>query len=320
MHVKLKGVQLPTFSGENKAEFEAWNAAFTAVVDNTNMPVKEKMLRLQNCLRGKALEIVRDLGYSSHAYEKAKEKLERKYGGKRRQTLSHLATLRGLSKVRCHNLEDMEQLLAVIDRKLVALQDGDDNGELRGQHLGLTVKEKLPEEYVRKYKYWLHEQRNGDSFEKLVEWIDTMVQIMDEAREETGEFDKRRNARDGERRHNRGYHAGTHVRKCVVARCKSDHPPWVCPEFKKLSFTQRKELISKSGRCFKCLAAGHTSRGCPRNRKCGVNGCESHGHSSYLHDPDWKNTRNNATPPSQEQPSDRLEERNSSDPAEETRM
>ena len=38
---------------------EAWNATFTAVVDNTDMPVKEKMLRLQNCLRGKALEIVR---------------------------------------------------------------------------------------------------------------------------------------------------------------------------------------------------------------------------------------------------------------------
>ena len=105
MHVKLKGVQLPTFSGENKAEFEGWNAAFTAVVDNSDMPAKEKRQRLQNCLRGKALEIVRDLGYSSHGYEKAKENLLRKYGVKRGQTLSHLATLRGLSKVRRHNLE-----------------------------------------------------------------------------------------------------------------------------------------------------------------------------------------------------------------------
>ena len=59
MHVKLKSVQLPTFSGENKAVFEAWDATFTAVVDNTDMPAKEKMLRLQDCLRGKALEIVR---------------------------------------------------------------------------------------------------------------------------------------------------------------------------------------------------------------------------------------------------------------------
>ena len=45
----------------------------------------------------------------------------------------------------------MEKLLAVIQRILVALQDGDKYGEIKGQHLGLTVKEKLPEEYVREY-------------------------------------------------------------------------------------------------------------------------------------------------------------------------
>ena len=49
-HVKLKGVELPAFSGENKNEFEAWNAAFTSVVDDTDMPVKEKMLRLYETL------------------------------------------------------------------------------------------------------------------------------------------------------------------------------------------------------------------------------------------------------------------------------
>ena len=43
----------------------------------------------------------------------------------------------------------MEELLAVIDQVLVALQDGDEYGEIKGQHLGLTVKEKLLEEYVR---------------------------------------------------------------------------------------------------------------------------------------------------------------------------
>ena len=60
--VKLNGVQLRTFSGDDTTNFEARNAAFTSVVDETNMPIKEKMLRLQNCLEGKALETVKDLG------------------------------------------------------------------------------------------------------------------------------------------------------------------------------------------------------------------------------------------------------------------
>ena len=82
--------------------------------------MKEKVLRLQNCLRGKALEPLRDLGSSSYAYKKAMEKLQRKYGGKRRQNLTHLATLRGLSRVRRHNLEELERLLAILDQILAA--------------------------------------------------------------------------------------------------------------------------------------------------------------------------------------------------------
>lgn len=220
--VKLKGVELPTFSGEDKTEFEAWNAAFTSVVDDTDIPVKEKMLRLQSCLRGKALETVKDLGFTSHAYERAKEKLTRRYGGKRRQSLAHLVTLLGLNKVRRHNLEDMEELLAIIDRILVAIRDSDQSGEMKSQHLGLTVKEKLPEEYVREYKYWLHDRGEEDSFEKLVEWIETRVQVMDEAKEETGQLGKNQNQKPGERR-NRGFGTSSRERHCIVPKCKEDH-------------------------------------------------------------------------------------------------
>ena len=278
--VKLKGVQLPTFSGEDKTKFEPWYAAFASVVDETDIPVKEKMLRLQGCLNGKALETVRDFGFSNNAYERAKEKLKRKYGGKRRQTLTHLTTLRGLPKVRRHNLADMEELLAVLDRILISLQDGDPDGEMRSQHLNLTVKEKLPEEDIRAYKYWLYEHEEDDSFEKLVQWIETRVQIMDEALEETGEFNKRRQ----DKRFNRGFNTMGSRRKCIVDKCTIDHPPWVCSKFKELSVTQRKELIAKTGRCFRCLAAGHRSKNCPRSKKCGIDGCESSGHSNFLHD------------------------------------
>ncbi len=119
--------------------------------------------------------------------------MKRKYGGKQRQTLTHLTTLRGLPKARRHNLPDMEELLSVLDRILIALQDGDIDGEMRSQHLNLTVKEKLPEEDIRAYKHWLHKHDEDDTFEKLVQWIEIRVQIMDEALEESGEFNKKKN-------------------------------------------------------------------------------------------------------------------------------
>ena len=40
--INFKGVVLPTFSGEDKMEFEAWHAAFISVVDESNISVSRK--------------------------------------------------------------------------------------------------------------------------------------------------------------------------------------------------------------------------------------------------------------------------------------
>ena len=42
--VKLKGVDLPKFSGEDKADYEPWRAAFMSVVDVMDIPVGEEVL------------------------------------------------------------------------------------------------------------------------------------------------------------------------------------------------------------------------------------------------------------------------------------
>ena len=86
--------------------------------------------------------MVKDLGFSNNAYEKAKEKLTRKFGGKRRLVLTHMATLRGLPKVRRHNLEDMEALLAVLDRIQVVIQD-DEDGEREKSTFGPCYQRKV---------------------------------------------------------------------------------------------------------------------------------------------------------------------------------
>ena len=62
-------------------------------------------------------------------------------------------------------------------------------------------------------------------------------------------------------------------------------PPWVCTDFKKLNVTQRKELITRNRRCFRCLATGHRAKECQKTRECGVDGCTSKTHSGYLHEP-----------------------------------
>ena len=282
--VKLKGVELPKFSGEDKTSYEPWKAAFMAMVDAQNIPVGEKMLRLQSSLSDRALALVKDLGYSSAAYERAKLKLEKRYGGERRQQINHLTTLRNWPKVRSRNLQDLEEFQALLERILITVKDC---GSLQDQSLNLSAKEKLTEHDVQAYKYWLIDHAKEDCFESLVDWVELRVQIMEEAREETEGFGRKNDERGKGNREGRtrvrGFNTRSTARHCIVNTCKQDHPPWVCDAFKKLPVNKRKELISKSSRCYPCLAAGHHSKDCRKARKCGVDGCQSDKHSSYLH-------------------------------------
>ena len=290
--VKLKGVDLPKFSGEDKADYEPWKAAFMSIVDVMDIPVGEKVLRLQSGLTGKALALIKDLGYSVHAYERAKEKLERKYGGERRLQIKHLTALRGWQKVRPRNLEEMESFQGVLERVWIALKDCGPGQELQGHNLNLTAKEKLSEEDVQAYKHWLMDHSLEDSFESLLEWVERRVQIMEEAREETSGFERRksdgpegrRNGFRGDRVRGRTFSTKSRSRGCIVDTCKQTHPPWVCKAFKDLPVVKRKELIGNASRCYRCLAAGHHSRECPNTKRCGVDGCPSTNHSSYLHE------------------------------------
>ena len=52
--IRLKGVEIPKFSGEDKSDYESWKTAFMSVVDRLNILTGEKMLRLQTSLSGKA--------------------------------------------------------------------------------------------------------------------------------------------------------------------------------------------------------------------------------------------------------------------------
>ena len=151
------------------------------------------MLRLISSLSGKALTLVKDLGYTESAYEKAKEKLEKKYGGQRRLQIKHLTTLRNWKKVQPRNLEDVEEFQAVLERVSLSTKDG---GSFQSESLNLTAKEKLPEEDVQTYKHWLLDHLREDNFESLIEWIEIRVQVMEEAKEETyrlGKDDRKTN-------------------------------------------------------------------------------------------------------------------------------
>ena len=82
-------IKIPIFNG-NKLEFQQWFAAFSTCVNKSSLSPPKKMLRLESCLRGEAAETIKGLGYTETAYNAAKARPERKYGGDRRKIQSQL--------------------------------------------------------------------------------------------------------------------------------------------------------------------------------------------------------------------------------------
>ncbi|KAJ8044889.1 hypothetical protein HOLleu_07774 [Holothuria leucospilota] len=92
MWKKLKRVSIPVFDGD-VIVYENWKAAFMACIDQAPATAEYKLLQLRQYLTGEALKTIENLGHSSAAYDAAKERLERKYGGKWRQISLQLETL-----------------------------------------------------------------------------------------------------------------------------------------------------------------------------------------------------------------------------------
>ena len=118
----LKRVSVPKFFGQKK-NYEAWKAAFYSCVDRTGATPEYKLLRLRECLQGERLRVIENLGHSEAAYEAAKSRLERTYGGKRRALTLRLEELNAFKPVREGNERDLEKFSEPLDGIVVNLKD-----------------------------------------------------------------------------------------------------------------------------------------------------------------------------------------------------
>ena len=105
---QLKRVQMPVFYGD-KRWYQSWKDAFLACIDTAPVTAEYKLLQMRQYLAREALYAMDSLGHSAHAYEAAKERLERKFGGKRRQLLIYFEDLGNFSQIRDRKIKNSLQ-------------------------------------------------------------------------------------------------------------------------------------------------------------------------------------------------------------------
>ena len=302
---RLKPLKVPTYGGD-KTKFEEFWGLFESLVDKSKEPANLKMARLRQCLFGNALESIRGLGISEPEYEEAKEILQSKFGGQRRQLRAYMDQLEKMASLRRHDVQGFEKFADLVRITVVKLQAEGREGELGEGTLHSLLVKKLTEDQVQKYSRWLQEQSRERSVLCLKDWLKEEVRIQVEAMEMSyGLVGKEKSenvqvpSKTNYRPKFRNFHVGSDLsgrskkppgwqnqlnRKPPCACCGSPyHGVWSCPDFQQKSYDDRWQFAKDKRLCFRCLAGDHQGRACTKSHMCQIDGCRGN-HHRLLHE------------------------------------
>ena len=279
----LERIRIPTFSG-SKTEFQHWSATFTSCVDATAMSAQFKMLRLESCFAGEALETIKGLGYSEAAYEAAKSRLSRKYGGNRREIQSHVDELTKMKPIREENAKELEKFADMLERAVINLQDNNRAADLEAGTLYTIILEKLPENLLSQYIRWIKENLRVESLITLKDLTAEEAEYQIQATKIKHGFKSGTTNGKLHDRRSKSYGINqTDDKKTGTCKvCGASHAVWNCDVFKSRSIQEKWATAKTLGLCYRCLGDDHLGGECPRSRMCNIDGCRDR-HNRLLH-------------------------------------
>ena len=268
-----------------------------ACVDDAPARDEYKLLQLRQSLEDEALDVIKNLGHSATAYHAAKERLERRYGGQRRQIALCLERLEKLQPIRRGNPKDLKRFADLLDIAVINLKDAGRFDELSNGTFYICLQKTIPEEKLVEYHRWLHDKLEEENVESLRRWVIQEAEFETVAHEIICGLDGDRNYQrrdekmlDGDRNYRRrdgktffGEGSGDLIKSNVCVICSDNHPIWSCVKFKDMHIHER-WLVAKQNRlCYRCLGVGHIGNNCKRMGICGVKGCKET-HNRLLHE------------------------------------
>ena len=284
MWKQLSHVNIPVFSG-SKSNYDSWKAAFTACIDKAPATAEYKLLQLRQSLAGDTLKAIENLGHSPETYEVAKERLERKFGGERRQIAPHLEELSNIRPIRQGNFKDLEKFADVLDLAVLNLKQNGKEDELGRGYLYTELTKKMNEPLAQ-YQRWLSDHKKLGTVLTLRDFIIQEAEYQTVAAETIhgmGQSNyKQSDKQFSATRNQRNVKSYFAKETCICKVCREPHGVWACSKFKFLDLNNRWDAAKQHGLCFRCLGEDHTGRDCKRTRTCEIDGCQKN-HHQLLH-------------------------------------
>ena len=179
------------------------------------------------------------------AYEAAnKARLNRKYGGNRRQVQAHIAELRKMRPINADNPRELERVADIVGRTVASLKENKEFTDLEGGKLYAIVLEKRPQALLSQYYRCIEKKGSMESLEELRHWVAEEAEYQVQASAIKHGFYSNGNARG--KSSTKSYFCTAEEkpdRPCKV--CNRKHPIWKCDAFKGKEHRKKWETAKK---------------------------------------------------------------------------
>ena len=289
--LRMERTKLPIFSG-NPRDFARFKGDYKAIVQPAYPDTVHLMYNLkENCLKGEARELVKNINDLDTIWER----LSDKYGDDM-QILDSV-----IKDVQCVNISTKQNsdqsfinFVDLLDRGVQDLIAIGQEKEFGSRYTVTLIEKKLPR---RIYMKWLEEDEEDEEsgvkedgfsrFERMLKYLRAERKIAEKLvaqKKEWGKEDKKEEDKSDKRGSMVNYQQQGGKRDLCIIHPNAGHLTRKCFAFKQKSIDERAQLVKDLEACCLCLAITHKGSPCPRKGdwKCDVSGCGAP-HSKLLH-------------------------------------
>ncbi|XP_035898309.1 uncharacterized protein LOC118505923 isoform X1 [Anopheles stephensi] len=275
--------KLPEFNGKPQ-DWPRFYGAFLASNKSCGFTNNENLVRLQECLKGPALELVRGRLITAESVPRVIEKLVQVYG--RPELILH-SLLKKVREVKAPKASDLTSFLPfsnAVEELCEHLEAAQLKDHLHNPLLIQELVDKLPDADKRAWSRF--KRGHGSvSLRTLTDFLDEVVtEVLDTTLDLGNYMPLSSQPKDTRRRETVGHHQTTPAqqgRKPCLACEATDHRLRNCTVFKEWTTRQRQDFVAKYSLCRLCLN-GHQGR-CFAPKRCNVGDCDQM-HHPLLHD------------------------------------
>ncbi|XP_038106872.1 uncharacterized protein LOC119766411 [Culex quinquefasciatus] len=285
--------KLPDFHGKPE-EWPLFFAAYQASNEACGYTDVENLVRLQDCLKGRALEEVRGQLILPKSVPRVIAKLRQIYGRPEVLLQSHLQRVRKLEPPRADKLGSFIPFGNAVEQLCEHIEAAELTAHLVNPILIQELVDKLPDGEKRS---WVHYKRKKREV-NLRTLTNFLSKIVEDACEATVNLDYKPDVRaaSGPSGRSRNKEKAALFNHSVAEECterreqkphklcrvcqRMDHRLWTCEDFKKLPYEDRAKMTTKWKLCQRCLNE-HGGQ-CKLKLRCNVGECREP-HNPLLH-------------------------------------